>query len=691
MSRDDLDFNENNLNENSSTTTDDEEIEGAMVGGYEGEPQYLDDELSGYTKYLADSKSQPTEAMTNVVTDEPAYHNDSLANTEVSSSQTNAGTAFALTDGSKTDTSDSSGSTESTFQTSNTQSDSTDILNNKSDDSQNSDDTENNPEAHSAISADLIRGHINTIILRALYERDKYGYEIINDIEGKSHGQYTLKQPTLYSALKRLETQGYIKAYWKKDDISSGGRRKYFTLTEAGKEMTEKNLAEWEYSRTIIDSLISDKAFDFTRPAPTPVDFAILRDSVSRVPNLKHSSDEDNSQPDISEISSETAKNACTLQYVMQGQNVDSHAISESITSTYTDDQKNQERQGQESCLTDENARQYGEVIRRETEQTKGFVNLQPSVDTPPVYTNNTERTATQTANKESSSSSVNIDDNAATTQPPSGAQTYTYNNATSFERTASSIAEEERARQIAHENYLRLISTPVPQTSGKDASQASSAGKDVIYTNRPAPERDYRNLIDKIYSKALANGSEQTSFYADNTHTELTGQRATTLPIVDRGSSDGLKVMPSTDRRTPSQSTAKTVYDKGKTLLKCSAIVLFVLFIEFIVCLALMSPLEIPWAYPIVLLLIGIVQFAVFAYLNYRGIFGHSAKPASSSYLTTSIIITIIAVLIICVLAFLLNVNFTVAGDIVKYMVMPSITALNITIFATSFYILVR
>ncbi|MBQ9729425.1 MAG: PadR family transcriptional regulator, partial [Clostridia bacterium] len=48
------------------------------------------------------------------------------------------------------------------------------------------------------ISADLIRGHINTIILRSLYEEDKYGYDIISDIEKKSGGQYSLKQPTLY-------------------------------------------------------------------------------------------------------------------------------------------------------------------------------------------------------------------------------------------------------------------------------------------------------------------------------------------------------------------------------------------------------------------------------------------------------------------------------------------------------------
>ena len=69
----------------------------------------------------------------------------------------------------------------------------------------NTEEFEGGAGGKSSISADLIRGHINTIILRSLYDRDKYGYEIINEINEKSHGQYTLKQPTLYSALKRLE------------------------------------------------------------------------------------------------------------------------------------------------------------------------------------------------------------------------------------------------------------------------------------------------------------------------------------------------------------------------------------------------------------------------------------------------------------------------------------------------------
>ena len=150
-----------------------------------------------------------------------------------------------------------------------------------------------NDENKNAISADLIRGHINTIILRTLYERDKYGYEIIDEIEKRSHGQYSLKQPTLYSALKRLENQGYINAYWKTDEVSLGGRRKYYTLTDSGREISEKNQSEWEYSRTVIDSLISDKSFDFSQPAPSYVNFKILKKSTSRVPLNKNGYDDD--------------------------------------------------------------------------------------------------------------------------------------------------------------------------------------------------------------------------------------------------------------------------------------------------------------------------------------------------------------------------------------------------------------
>ncbi len=111
------------------------------------------------------------------------------------------------------------------------------------------------------INSDLIRGNINTIILKALYDSDRYGYDIIKEIEVKSHGQYILKQPTLYSCLKRLETQGFIEAYWG-EEPSGGGRRKYYRLTDEGREVFKKSQDEYEYSRTVIDGLISKAQYD---------------------------------------------------------------------------------------------------------------------------------------------------------------------------------------------------------------------------------------------------------------------------------------------------------------------------------------------------------------------------------------------------------------------------------------------
>ena len=113
------------------------------------------------------------------------------------------------------------------------------------------------------INSDLIRGNINTIILKALFEGDRYGYDIIKEIEQKSGGQYVLKQPTLYSCLKRLEVQGFIRSYWGAKSI--GGRRKYYTLTDMGRECFITSQTEWEYSRTVIDKLISERTYDLSK------------------------------------------------------------------------------------------------------------------------------------------------------------------------------------------------------------------------------------------------------------------------------------------------------------------------------------------------------------------------------------------------------------------------------------------
>lgn len=135
----------------------------------------------------------------------------------------------------------------------------------------------------SSVNSDLIRGNVTTIILGCLLNNDKYGYEILKEIEDKSNSQYVLKQATLYNQLKRLEKQGLVSSYDGDPDDTGGAKRRYYSLTPEGKSLLTKERSEYEYSRTILDKLVSEKEYDFT--LPIPFDASELRPYAKRDPS----------------------------------------------------------------------------------------------------------------------------------------------------------------------------------------------------------------------------------------------------------------------------------------------------------------------------------------------------------------------------------------------------------------------
>ncbi len=100
----------------------------------------------------------------------------------------------------------------------------------------------------------FLKGNIETIILCALFNGDKYGYEIAKEIKERTQNQYEIKQPTLYTYLKRLETQDLILSYWGAE--SNGGRRRYYKLTELGKLHCQAFMTEWQYHKTVLENLV---------------------------------------------------------------------------------------------------------------------------------------------------------------------------------------------------------------------------------------------------------------------------------------------------------------------------------------------------------------------------------------------------------------------------------------------------
>ena len=106
-----------------------------------------------------------------------------------------------------------------------------------------------------SISADVLRGHTDTIILTQLMRADNYGYEINKNIQQRTHGQYGFKEATLYTAFKRLEQNWLITSYWGSD--GPGARRRYYSITDAGRRQWAENIREWEDTRALLEALIS--------------------------------------------------------------------------------------------------------------------------------------------------------------------------------------------------------------------------------------------------------------------------------------------------------------------------------------------------------------------------------------------------------------------------------------------------
>ena len=106
------------------------------------------------------------------------------------------------------------------------------------------------------ISADVLRGHTDAIILSQLVKKDSYGYEINKTIACVSGEQYELKEATLYTAIKRLEDAGLIVSYWGSEAV--GARRKYYRITEKGCRAYDDMREQWRQTKSIIDALLGE-------------------------------------------------------------------------------------------------------------------------------------------------------------------------------------------------------------------------------------------------------------------------------------------------------------------------------------------------------------------------------------------------------------------------------------------------
>jgi PadR family transcriptional regulator PadR len=95
----------------------------------------------------------------------------------------------------------------------------------------------------SGIERELKRGSLELIVLHLLDAGEAYGYEIVTKLTTETNGALGVTDGTLYPVLYRLERGGFVAVRW--DTPERGVPRKYYRLTEEGREELARLRGEW--------------------------------------------------------------------------------------------------------------------------------------------------------------------------------------------------------------------------------------------------------------------------------------------------------------------------------------------------------------------------------------------------------------------------------------------------------------
>ncbi|MEM5818033.1 MAG: helix-turn-helix transcriptional regulator [Desulfitobacterium hafniense] len=112
------------------------------------------------------------------------------------------------------------------------------------------------------IDKGLIGGSTNLLVLTLLQEQDRYGYEMIKELESRSDSTFLFKEGTLYPVLHKLENNGLVTSYMVKGE--TGKERKYYKITGKGQKQLAEEKQTWETFSVSVNKVIGGNVHAFS-------------------------------------------------------------------------------------------------------------------------------------------------------------------------------------------------------------------------------------------------------------------------------------------------------------------------------------------------------------------------------------------------------------------------------------------
>ncbi|GAB2732739.1 helix-turn-helix transcriptional regulator [Salinifilum aidingensis] len=106
------------------------------------------------------------------------------------------------------------------------------------------------------MKADALRGHLDALLLATLDGKALHGYAIIEVLQQRSGGAVDLPTGTVYPALRRLESAGYVRSTW---STVGGRRRRTYQLTDVGQQTLNAERRAWREFTSAIEGVLGGR------------------------------------------------------------------------------------------------------------------------------------------------------------------------------------------------------------------------------------------------------------------------------------------------------------------------------------------------------------------------------------------------------------------------------------------------
>jgi transcriptional regulator len=99
--------------------------------------------------------------------------------------------------------------------------------------------------------SDLLQGTLDLLILNTISREPMHGWGISLRIRQSSRDVFQVNQGSLYPALQRLQTKGWIRSEWRTTE--NNRRARSYLLTRGGRKQLSRARADWERSSVAVN------------------------------------------------------------------------------------------------------------------------------------------------------------------------------------------------------------------------------------------------------------------------------------------------------------------------------------------------------------------------------------------------------------------------------------------------------